>query len=298
MSREVVTHYKDRITHWELLTEPYLYATPRWVADVYEATVPVIRSANPAARIVGPCLYLRPKWANDLLKLGILDYVDIFSYHGYHMESPALRTVNRWASSDKIERPVFDTENSALSSSRFFCQSCPGEEFSGSVSPQESALRIARSLVSALGEGTDTFFYYWMVHYDAYEKHGSFLDHAGGLRSSAVAYALTGWRLRNLEPRAKKLHPGGIQSYSFANPEDTRAVAVFWSTGKQGLPALAGLDKNAVTVYDIMGGVIDTDQTSHPALAMPAMPVFMEADSLAILQQALSRLAVTPPGTH
>lgn len=275
---EVVSHYKDKIEYWELLNEPYLDHTPEWVIKVYDATVPLIRRANPNAKIVGPSTHLRPQWMRPLLAQGLLRYIDVFSYHGYGMDFPAIEMIGSWASFDGKDRPIFDTENSAQSSSQLFCKSCLGAEFSGYVSPDEGAARMSKSLVRALAGGTATYFYYWMVSYDAYEKSGSFLNFDGSVRPPAIAFAITGWLLRDHFPAGKLALGKGIETYRFGDKNGTKVMAVIWCEGEPQwlqLPADAGL-----RLFDMFANPYLPEKTGREIrIKLTKFPLYIEAGS-------------------
>jgi hypothetical protein len=296
---EVVSRYRDEIQYWELLNEPYLDHGPAWVARLYDITVPVIRQANPKARIVGPSTHLRPEWMKALLDQGLLGHLDVFSYHGYGMDSAALDTVRSWASHDGDRRPVFDTENSAHSANELFCGSCEGLQFTGWMPPDEAAARMSKSLVRSLAGGTKTYFYYWMVSHDAYERHGSFLNYDGALRSPAVAFATTAWLLKDRLPAGRLAVGEGIEAYQFQGKDGTSAMAALWSDGEGRsvkFPRARG-----IRILDMFGNPVAVGKNDGAAaVTLSAFPVYLEAasaDDLAVSLKAMKIEQRQPAGS-
>lgn len=269
---KVVERYRDSVDHWELLNEPYLDGSPEWVADVYRKTVPVIKAINPDAKIIGPVIHDKVNWNSELFETDILEYIDVFSYHGYRMNIKQLEKMHALSGSDGIKRPVFDTENSALASGRLFCESCEGLEFTGYMDPLESASRITKDLVRSLAAGTDLYFYYWMVRYDAYDMPGSFIDHVGNLTSSAVSFATVAWLLNGYEDRYECGGNAGFSCYVFAD-NDGRFISVIWPNGA-GISAATAKPGNAAEYRSIMGAPVDIPSVNQ-YLSEGSVPVYM-----------------------
>lgn len=289
----LVSHYKDKIHYWELLNEPYNGGDAKWVSDLYSLTVPIIRKANPNAVIVGPSVYIKPKWMNQLINKGILNYIDIFSYHGYRLSDKDLKTIHKWSSSDQNNRPVFDTENSAIASSRFFCQSCKGKEFSGSFEPVESASRISKNFVSAMAAGTDAYFYYWMVHYDAYEKHNSLIDHSGWLRAPAIAYTISAWLIADLENKDQYVSRNNHKIHIFNNDPNTQTTAVLWNLDENPPHDVTYIKHHdGIRIYNMMGAVIHPDSKNNLYKININTPIYMTSNNLKLMEQAIKDITV------
>ena len=163
---ETVKRYKGKIDYWEVLNEPYNAVFGDWSPQEYmqilEITEAAIRKANPDAKVVAPCTYLSPKWCPPMLEAGLLEHLDVFSYHGYSMESSALDTMQKWSTYDGKDRPCFDTENGCHGASKFFCKSYAGREYSAGREPLEAAARMSQAILRARAHGTDVVFQYWM----------------------------------------------------------------------------------------------------------------------------------------
>ena len=228
--RSVVSRYKGKITYWELLNEPYNDGFGDWSPEEYlrllEITEPVIRQANPKARIVGPCTYLG-KWCPPMLDGGLLDRIDVFSYHGYGMGNNALATMRRWARHGGKELPVSDTENGCRAASKFFCKSYAGREYSAGLEPLASAANMSQAILRARVHGTDVVFQYWMRPYPPYSKHGSLLYCDGTPTPGAVAFGITGWMLEGYRER-RLLRLGRYVDCAVFEDAQGRGLAALW----------------------------------------------------------------------
>ncbi|HYD84806.1 MAG TPA: hypothetical protein VEA63_12160, partial [Opitutus sp.] len=104
---KAVSRYRDRIQVWEFLNEALftLYSLPSenvlktkelksYKEEDYfqllRQTAPAIRAANPNARIMGGGMFPGDRSALEMVKLGLLDYIDILGVHDY--PSAAART--------------------------------------------------------------------------------------------------------------------------------------------------------------------------------------------------------------
>jgi len=286
--REVVSRYRDRIQYWELLNEPYLEHSAEWTADLYAFTVPIIRQANPDAVVVGPSTHVRDAWMETLLKRGLLRHVDVFSFHGYGMSVESLAKIQAWAGADGRKRRLFDSENNGHSSSRLWCSSCQGVEFTGHHPPRRAAARMAKSYVRERGAGVDVYFYYWMIPYDAYEKFGSLFSFDGTLRPPAVAYAVAAWILRDVRPVQSLLIGGRVRCYIFKNASGARSIAAVWTEDESSQRMVLGARAKAIRRYDQMGA--RTSVAGGPAvIEVSEFPVYLESQSIDDLMQALGQ---------
>ncbi len=100
-TRHIVRQLKPFTHHWQIWNEPNIgngmpYVTPENYVKVLEQIVPIIRQEQPNAVIYGPgtamlqCLSDNPyPWIPNVLKAGVLKYIDVFSFHPYRQ--PATR---------------------------------------------------------------------------------------------------------------------------------------------------------------------------------------------------------------
>ena len=285
----VVSHFSDRISHWELLNEPYEKDSAEWVMDIYRLTVPIIRKANPAAKILGPSTHDRRHWLNQLVASNILPSIDIFTYHGYGLSPEQLRLLKRVSSSDGVRRPLFNSEDSGSTSARFFCNSCLGSNFSGKDSHSTSAGLQAKSLLQSLGEGTDTYIYYWIVPYDAYLQHRSFVNYDGTLRSTAVAYATAAWLLGDLSYTQARFVAKNVRTYVYRRTDGT-SIAALWNIGSSDLTLGFETIHRGTRILDIMGNPIDPASNGRAVTLNTLHPIYIENDNPTALEALLDGL--------
>jgi len=94
--KELVNHFKDRVTHYEVWNEPDI--TVFWntgtnvheYMDLLKMTVPVIREAYPEAKIIGGASasgFPNMGFAvlEEYLKEGMAQLIDVYSYHRYRI---------------------------------------------------------------------------------------------------------------------------------------------------------------------------------------------------------------------
>jgi len=100
-TRQVVRQLKPYTHHWQIWNEPNLgnttpYITPENYVKLFKQIAAVIREEQPEAVLYGPgtamlqCLADEPyPWIPRVLDAGLLDYVDVFTFHPYRQ--PAIR---------------------------------------------------------------------------------------------------------------------------------------------------------------------------------------------------------------
>ncbi len=87
--KAIVSRYKGKITHYEILNEPNLFMPPKEYVKYLKAAYETAKSVDPKCKIVGVCT------TGDLggdtvgflekcCKLGVLNYLDIVSFHPYN----------------------------------------------------------------------------------------------------------------------------------------------------------------------------------------------------------------------
>jgi len=189
--------------------------TPAEYMVLLKRTSAIIKKANPRAEVVAPGTSSNKKWASEMLKMNMLDYTDVFSYHGYYMNDKWHGIINNWAKDDGKDRLVFNTEDSALSSGRFFRKSFGGNELTGWNSYNESAALMVQSFITMLGKGTDVFFHFWAKPYAANVRHGSLFNFDGTIRTNAVAYSIAGAMTIGMQPYSSLKIGTNIRAYIF-----------------------------------------------------------------------------------
>jgi hypothetical protein len=99
--RKIVSHFKGRINEWEIWNEPnhspFMGLNPQLHESRAEEYVRLVMSAYRVAKQVDPQLTIivgataggGAKFEEEIFKLGVLDYCDAYSFHGYGQSSAA-----------------------------------------------------------------------------------------------------------------------------------------------------------------------------------------------------------------
>jgi len=144
----LVRRYKGRIKYWEVWNEPY--GLP---ADFYfelaKVTYQAAKRGWSGVRIAAPCGHRAHYWwMMKLGRLGILDYCDVYSYHGYGTGTTGSQGMVSLARGDGKPRELWDTESGVGWGSRTSYQHIHYDP-PGKVPAQSTAERATR-LITAL----------------------------------------------------------------------------------------------------------------------------------------------------
>jgi len=89
-ARNVVRRLKPLVSHWQVGNEPNVDGTPEAYVQLASAVSRAIRTEQPNALVYGPasamlqCLSDHPlPWLDRALAAGLLEHIDVFSYHPY-----------------------------------------------------------------------------------------------------------------------------------------------------------------------------------------------------------------------
>lgn len=214
--RKVAQHFKGRIEAWEVWNEPFGLGLFEGKEALYLEMVRIaaegIKAVDPDAKIVAPCTYWRHdsivSWTERLLQMGLLNFVDVFSFHGYEGYLPSdFERVKLWGRFDGKQRAIWNTEQGLVSQS--FYQFLPDDYddpytrwITGGhtlATARKGAELTVKGYVSSLAAGCEKFFQYWAVPEDTLlprMKSMSLLEFDNALRPKAVAWAIAGWILK------------------------------------------------------------------------------------------------------
>ncbi|MBN2300982.1 MAG: right-handed parallel beta-helix repeat-containing protein, partial [Lentisphaerae bacterium] len=288
---ETVSHFQNEIKYWEVLNEPYSKWSPSNYIALVDATVPVIKAANPQAVIVGPCGHGYGEWLQGLLDNGLTDLIEVGSFHGYGMNSAAAGAVMDALKGDGKINTIFDSENSAGWGDSFFCQSWQGRSFSGSGTYNKIAETMARSFLLERGEGVNVYFHYWSPTYEAYQNYPSFIGHTGYLKPRGVVFTIANWLTDGYAPIETFVLGDYARCYVFQ--KGNQRVAVLWDerAGKAFSTATITDPGPGLELLDMMGNPDVRTQQAGGLLSFEfsGAPIYMrmEDDLTAILTNSL-----------
>ncbi|MFA0752232.1 MAG: hypothetical protein SLRJCFUN_002635, partial [Candidatus Fervidibacter sp.] len=246
--RRVAKHFKGRINAWEVWNEPYGLGLFEGKEELYLQMVKIaaeeIKAVDPQAQIVAPCTYWRLEnivaWTERLIGLGLLNFADVFSFHGYEGYRPLdFEKVKAWSCADGKLRPVWNTEQGLISQSFYrFLPDAYDDPYTrwiaGSKAPtaKEAAALLVKAYVSSLAAGCEKFFQYWAVPEEGLLprlKSMSLLEFDNALRPKAVAWAIVGWILDGSKVE-KVERRGNLWELHFGKGDIT--VTVIWNEGE------------------------------------------------------------------
>jgi len=266
--RSVAQHFKGRIDAYEVWNEPYGLGLFAGKEELYLQMTRIafeeLRKVDPQVKVVAPCTYWSlddiVRWTEGLLQIGLLKFVDVFSFHGYEGYRPTdFERVKQWSGFDGKQRPIWNTEQGLVSESFYrFLPDAYDDPYTRWIatkpfSAREAASSMVKAFVSTLMLGEDAkFFQYWAVPEDTMLprlKSMSLLEFDNALRPKAVAFAIAGWLLRDSKPLGFERRNGlWLLHFIKAN----QRITVAWSDeGTQTLTLPDGVE-----VLTIMGNAI------------------------------------------
>jgi len=160
--KATVTRYKGRVKFWEIMNEPNFSMSPEQYAELVKLLYPLIRSIDPAAKVMGPDVCgVDLGWYEKFYKQGGKDFIDILSIHdseGHESVDPvhwiwkigALKQLMAKYGDEKKE--IWQTER-AIAGVR-------GKSFLGSA--QAVRVMMHRDLLETLGISPDHNSHYYL----------------------------------------------------------------------------------------------------------------------------------------
>ncbi len=304
--RSVAQHFKGRIDAYEVWNEPYGLSLFTGKEDLYLQMTRIafeeLRKVDPQVKVVAPCTYWSlddiVRWTEGVLQRGLLEFVDVFSFHGYDGYRPTdFERIKRWSTADGKQRPLWNTEQGLVSESFYrFLPDAYDDPYTRWIatrpfSAREAAAAMVKAFVSTLmlcWEGKAPaepkkdwedeapaepkndvkFFQYWAVPEDTMLprlKSMSLLEFDNALRPKAVAFAIAGWLLRDCKPEGFE-HRNGLWLLHFR--QDKRSITVAWS--EEGMQTLA-LPEGA-EVLTMMGNLV---KFTGGKIAVGSEPIFV-----------------------
>jgi hypothetical protein len=88
----IATRYKDQVTHFECLNEPSIDLHPKVYMDFLRTMHKEVKKTKSSLKVMGPSTFLDEelslkytKYLLNLSKLGLAEYIDVFSFHHYEI---------------------------------------------------------------------------------------------------------------------------------------------------------------------------------------------------------------------
>ena len=266
-----VQHYKGSIRAWEVWNEPHVDLFWKGSVDEYVAMSKVCykaaKAADPNCIIVGGgglSIYAL-NWIEAVMKGGLLDYLDVFSIHGYADDAITPANVENMGGSIGriremmrkygVEKPIWISESGFSCESFFSDPELHTPSFS-MANIVNDAGNVVRGYVTCISAGVEKFFWWRLRHWDysyhAIHEQESLVEYTRAPK--ATFYALAGLTERlgganfkqslDLAPYVScKLFEG-----------NSNATAVVWVAFALDKDAMLSVDSSSsLALYDLMG---------------------------------------------
>ncbi len=290
---EVVTHFKGRVSHFEIWNEYNLSwfnttnRPPEDYVELLEVAYTTIKSIIPDATVIGGAMALEngevpETWFRDVLEAGALNYMDAVSYHPYSTVPEygtfykSINELRNIMSDYGAVLPIWVTEIG-----------WPVTDKQYSATERQSAEYLARTYVLGTAAGVDKIFWYDLINdgsNSSYEEHNfgllrSWDDYLTPLAAKLpfLSYNTVSNQLSDLE-FVEFLYEPNTSTYpnligvKFRKKNSNESVIVAWSTFTNTTISL-NYSSTSVTVTDIYSnsksvsvdnGTVRLDVTSSP----------------------------------
>ena len=301
---KTVAHYKGTIDDWEIWNEPdtsgfFKLNSPFVELRRPDAYVELVKSAYNAAKqanqhavIVAGAGTRKPPsiWVSKLINAGILNYMDVLSFHFYTDGRPgdaldvtAGERVNEiralLKAHGKPDMPIWETESGYRLT---ICDS--NSEINNNIhcaSPAASVAFVVRNYVEWIGSGVKHWFFYNMFFPDRTDRpdFSSFFGWDRSPTALAIAYAVCSHLLTGMD-FSHKLHVSANISGALFTASN-RHVRVLWrkkqnEKNTQIISIGTNPDARHVDVIDAMGNVIvKSDAGANISIAVNIDPVYI-----------------------
>lgn len=310
-----VSHYKDRIKHWEIWNEPYgrgfWNGTPEQYVRLLREGYRAAKRADPHCVVLGGCVSpVAQAWTERIFKAGALRYMDVLSYHCYMWSDDQEREIR--AIKSLMERygplrPMWNTEGGLVAQTARRLLHEGDACVQPPLSPLQAASRITRVYVTTLAEGVDKFFYYYVGYpeggverFSKIYRYTIMMDPDGAAKPHAIAHAVLAWMLRGARYVGRPDLGGGIRCHVF--DADGRGVAVAWASllkGQRPIHATVPLPDGEVELLSVTGSpLLRQRDGGWMSLDLSNVPVYLKACSFSgdALLEALRHADIEEPG--
>ena len=278
--RAVATHFKGRITHYEILNEGCGYLSPDIYMEFLKAAYEEIRMADSAAKIIGFCATADrggelEGFLGECYKRGGLAYADFVSFHPYESYSlssdvPADKQIDLMktmlAKANKKDKGLWMTELYYLTDKK-------QDQDRGLCQPQDTAQRY----LTDLGEGVQqsmplwgpfTFKRFRAAHFNT--SYARTNEHP----SASISIYNTLTRLFEGAKPAKKFRWSN-DTICYIYERNNKLIAAFWNYSKaKGLRLKLAVPDNNIQLYDLFGNNLAINNGN---ILITAAPCYIES---------------------
>lgn len=287
----VTQHYRDDVRYWEAWNEPHSghawTATAEDYAGLLRLAYKGAKKADPAARILGlggVSLY-HLDWAERVFAQGGLDYMDVFSFHGYYHTQRTARfdelrerigAARSLMANYGAVKPMWLSE-SGITSCTFFrdldLPELPPLAARPPLDFRSAANELVKVYTTVLSERVMKYMYYCLVPAPKRRAYQDYimLEHNGAPKPYALAYAALAWLLEDGRYHRRVRAGSAVEAHVFAKGRGSVLVAWASVEAGQSVPlTLRHLPSDAV-VRSIMGNSVPRQS----ALALTVEPLYL-----------------------
>ncbi len=285
--RKTVRHYRRKIRFWEVWNEPYggffrageKAGKPiQGTAEQYMALLAsAYKEAHGAARgvtVLGPCTS-PPAWSRACLERGLLNSIDVFSYHQYTgglLGCPGDAKERKLREAVRIQRefgdpkPVWNTEGGFGGGGMLHFYDSKLIPVSPTQDAATAAAGVVRYYVAELAGGSERFFLYTMHGFGTFlGRSWSVLSADGGVHPLAAAVSHLAVRIEGSRFKERVEVRPGLFAHLFARGARS-GVIVLLPCDSTPADLLMWPDGNA---FDLMGNPL------VPPFRVSGLPVYL-----------------------
>jgi len=313
--RTLVMAFKNQIRYWEVLNEPNIWRftsgprageptmPPSKNIKLHEVVYKEVKKIDPSLKVVGICVdYLDLKYLKEMLELGVVRYMDVFSFHGYRL-SPDLPEMYQDIIQAKellkqygFKGPIINDEQAFLSNNfAFRTADLPSTEGVDYIYPGSKELLVAalniRNLIQCAAAGVP------LCLYDP----PYILGREGGTGDFFMFYLFGAYNAANRflsgAVSGEKIIIGKyIKCFLFSQCKDGPLVVIY--TPEEGLSGYINIAGDWIA-YDMMGNPLDKEEILKglPIRTDPIYVRFPRGTPISRIKEVLSTASITGLGS-
>jgi len=261
--RALTSHYRGKITYWEVLNEPNLAMTAQQYMPYLQASYEAAKTGNPDCKVVGVCATSdfsgKPgSFSEGVFALGGAKFFDVLSVHLYDNKPPeetlgvgSDKLIQQWRQTlrEKYGRdvPVWHTEKSYSARETGYSKRktnvpleyCDEPQFLIDTFRHKAEYQIRETLLNSVSGGSGRFFWFGVFDYEssfisirAFQPYG--LDHTEFDQSPCPELLAANGLARVLDGMShpfRQLAPGG-STYCCVFAGEKGSVSALWDAKK------------------------------------------------------------------
>lgn len=319
---EVVSRYRDRFKHWEVMNEPTAYMNAEDYLPFLKAAYEEAKRADPNCKIVaGDTAWKNTPFFREMLAKDALDYIDVFCGHFYGVAEsgpPEVKYGREGADAivgflkqafrerGKPDLEIWNTEEGTYVPPWYTKEIMPKsrEPWHRVPNVHRQARDLVRSHLIELGSGIRKVFWFYELYSEQcadarwiIRPEGIYaIEYDGSPRPALIAYSVMTEKLEGATPLEKEIRLGD-KMHCFVFAKSGGSVGAVWYWGDDGKDLTLVLPKEPkVRVSNMMGNPVPAARGNETRLRLEGNPLYLEASGLTAqeLSAHLSRARVVP----